>query len=327
MRVDVAESHELILSLAVASDDRRDVFGAAAPVLVERVRAFAPSPWMWTHLVSVAAESPAPRDVAAFVAHLERTPAIEVQRRLVGYYASWFRELTPTAVTDRALRGDAVAARELVRSSMPDDPSWQASLRARLGAGERRTKHELLEIVEQWGAEVFDRVTRPTLRLLRTAVRVRRRAADRSAPEALVGAFIGSEYVADPATSRVIVVPSLVLEEEIHEFDHARTLFLCVPVQHRVESRAIDGVAVLRALADERRLRIVEALASEPLSAQDLADRLALGLPTTLHHLAALRRVGLVARGGRRQAYVLRPEPLRQLRDRVGRLSRARTAR
>ena len=39
------------------------------------------------------------------------------------------------------------------------------------------------------------------------------------------------------------------------------------------------------------------------LGAQELADRLGLGLSTVLHHLGELRAAGLVERGGRRRPY------------------------
>jgi DNA-binding IclR family transcriptional regulator len=58
----------------------------------------------------------------------------------------------------------------------------------------------------------------------------------------------------------------------------------------------------------------VAALANEDLRAQEVADRVGLGLPTALHHLGALRRAGFVTNGGRRRAYALRRAPLRRLR-------------
>jgi DNA-binding transcriptional ArsR family regulator len=330
VRVDIGDAYELVLSLAIAADGDGEALGAGAP-LRARVRAFAASAWMWTHLVSVVAESPSPRDVDAIRVMLDRMPALEIQRRLVGYYTSWFREMTDARVMDLALRGDAVATRAFLRTSMPEDAAWRCSLGSRLEAGERETKRELIELIEMWDGSVFHDHLRTAMPLIRAATRIRRRRVARRASAEVVGAFLGCEYVPAPTTDRVIVVPSLVLSDQIHEFDHGRTLFLCVPVERRVTRDTSDLTIVLRALADESRMQIVVALSREDLLAQDLADELGIALSTTLHHLAALRRAGLVEHGGRRRAYALRTAPLRRLRAVLGEidapLSRVRSAR
>jgi DNA-binding transcriptional ArsR family regulator len=57
----------------------------------------------------------------------------------------------------------------------------------------------------------------------------------------------------------------------------------------------IDGqtVRVLKALADETRLRILQLLARRPLYGQQLADALGVSHPTISHHMAQLRIAGL----------------------------------
>jgi DNA-binding transcriptional ArsR family regulator len=300
VRLDVADANELVLSMGAAAS-KGDRVG-----LADDVRVFAPSPWMWTHLVSVVADAPTPRDGDALLVHLERMPALELERRLVGYYTSWFRELTAPAVMDRALAGDSAAVRAFLRTSMPEDDAWRASLRARLEAGPRRTKRELIDLVDGWNTRVFAPVARESMREVR---RVARAARDDPEGETL-RELIGGAPVTDGRD--LVIVPSAALGEDVHEFDHLRTLFLCVPVRPRKRSPSELG-ALVGVLADESRASIVTALARESLTAQELADRIGLGLPTTLHHLAALRRTGFVDRGGRRRAYALRREPLHRL--------------
>lgn len=304
MRVDVADANELVLSLAaaVANDGHR------VPLLADAHR-FAPSDWMWTHLVSVVADAPSPRDASAFLVRLDRMPAVELQRRLVGYYTSWFRDLTPPDVMDRALAGDATAIRAFLRTSMPEDAAWQASLRARLDAGPIRTKRDAVALVSAWHDAVFRPLARTTMRELRQAVRGMRAGASR---DAILRAFIGCVPRTDARA--MVIVPSLLVGAEIHEFDHAGTLFFCVPVEPRAPRGPSEISAIVRVLADDSRAAIVATLAREDLRAQEVADRVGLGLPTALHHLKALRRAGFVARGGRRRAYALRREPLRRLR-------------
>lgn len=79
-----------------------------------------------------------------------------------------------------------------------------------------------------------------------------------------------------------------------------------------------DQVVLLKALADETRLRLVRLLAREELNVQELALILKLPQPTISRHLAVLKQVGLVGdrRDGPRSFYALAeplPEPLAPL--------------
>jgi DNA-binding transcriptional ArsR family regulator len=80
----------------------------------------------------------------------------------------------------------------------------------------------------------------------------------------------------------------------------------------------------LAALADPTRRRIVELLATQPdgeLSAGELAAHFDTSRPGVSRHLRVLRELGVVsARGeGTRRLYSLRPEPLAELDDWLGR--------
>ena len=71
-------------------------------------------------------------------------------------------------------------------------------------------------------------------------------------------------------------------------------------------------LAFFKAMANESRLRIVGLLAERELSVQDLAGLLELKEPTVSHHLAALKRLGLVSvrAEGVVRWHRLRPEAL-----------------
>src|SRR6187397_1210037 len=68
---------------------------------------------------------------------------------------------------------------------------------------------------------------------------------------------------------------------------------------------------LLKALADETRLRILHLLAHEELSGTDLMEILNMGQSRISTHLALLKEVGLVVdrRHGRRMLYTLLPGP------------------
>ncbi|HET9810014.1 MAG TPA: winged helix-turn-helix domain-containing protein [Candidatus Limnocylindria bacterium] len=310
-RIESAPAYELVLSLAVAASDASTpqataVREAAGDALVERVRRFASSDWMWAHLLSLAYEAPPPRDVPAFRAFLQRVPPLEIQRRLAGFYVRWFRRSTSTAVMEAAIRGDAAAIREFVARGSGEDPSWSRSLRIRLDAGAARTKRELLPLLDMWIDSAFASVIEPTLRRLGAAASVRRRAVSGRAAIEAVSGVLGWEYVAEPGIGRVLLVPSVVIHPTTHEFEHEQTKLICFPIDPHADtspSASRELLAVAHALADESRLRALTALADSELGAQELADRLGLGLSTVLHHLGELRAAGLVERGGRRRPY------------------------
>ena len=78
--------------------------------------------------------------------------------------------------------------------------------------------------------------------------------------------------------------------------------------------------AVVRALADESRRTLLEALADGPATAGELAALLPIARPGVSRHLRVLREAGLVdvRREAQRRVYGLRPEPLAQLDEWLG---------
>jgi DNA-binding transcriptional ArsR family regulator len=78
---------------------------------------------------------------------------------------------------------------------------------------------------------------------------------------------------------------------------------------------------VLRALADESRRRMLETLVGGPATAGELAALLPIARPGVSRHLRVLREAGLVEvrRDAQRRVYRLRPEPLAEVDDWLGR--------
>lgn len=81
--------------------------------------------------------------------------------------------------------------------------------------------------------------------------------------------------------------------------------------------------ALLAALADPARWRLVGLLAERPRSVGVLARLAGARQPQTTKHLQALEQAGVVTsrRVGRRRVYALRPAPLRELAAALGRLA------
>lgn len=77
----------------------------------------------------------------------------------------------------------------------------------------------------------------------------------------------------------------------------------------------------LRALADDSRRTILETLADGPASAGELAALLPIARPGVSRHLRVLREAGLVDvhHEAQRRVYTLRPQPLTEIDDWLGR--------
>jgi DNA-binding transcriptional ArsR family regulator len=78
--------------------------------------------------------------------------------------------------------------------------------------------------------------------------------------------------------------------------------------------------AVLRALGDESRLVMLDALAKGPATAGELAALLPIARPGVSRHLRVLREAELVEvrQDAQRRVYSLRPQPLAQLDEWLG---------
>ncbi|HEY2522271.1 MAG TPA: metalloregulator ArsR/SmtB family transcription factor [Streptosporangiaceae bacterium] len=78
---------------------------------------------------------------------------------------------------------------------------------------------------------------------------------------------------------------------------------------------------VLRALADESRRTMLDTLAHGPATAGELAGMLPIARPGVSRHLRVLREAGLVEvrQDAQRRVYSLRPQPLAEVDDWLGR--------
>ncbi len=79
--------------------------------------------------------------------------------------------------------------------------------------------------------------------------------------------------------------------------------------------------AALQALADQSRRTMVEALTSGPATAGELAALLPIARPGASRHLRVLREAGLVEvrQEAQRRVYSLRPQPLAEIDEWLGR--------
>jgi DNA-binding transcriptional ArsR family regulator len=307
LEIDASPAYEFVLSLAAATATGN---AQAPPELLGEVSRFAGGcDMVWAHLLTVAYDTRPPRDVAALIEQVQTMHPRELRLRLLGYYVRYFRRATPPDVIAAAVDGDRRARKQFLDSSYPDDALWQSALAALLPMTAWETRRRLLSLLRGW-AKSFGRHYAPGELLAEAAAR-RVQARGRRA-EQMVGAVMdGWEYVAEPGINAVLLIPSRAIWPASHVFDHHSTKLICYPIAPTggiaLSAPPPELLARAQGVADERRLRILRALASDQLTAQEIATRLGMGLTTLMHHLELLRESGLVSvGGGRRKAYRLR---------------------
>ncbi len=139
----------------------------------------------------------------------------------------------------------------------------------------------------------------------------------------MIEAATGWEYVPEPGIRRVVLIPSYVLRPWSTSGERAGTRIFCYPVSDESITTDRDTpparlVRLVKALADERRLRVVKMLAADSFTLQEIADEFGVAKTTMQHHLTALRQAGLVRMRMSDHRYSLRSEVLDSLAELLG---------
>ncbi|HEU0002756.1 MAG TPA: metalloregulator ArsR/SmtB family transcription factor [Ktedonobacteraceae bacterium] len=337
VEVEAAPAYEFLISLCVFSDACgdfhsevtydvgkawfEDVRAKASPDLLANIEQFSfHSHQVWEHIFSLAYNCPAPRDVPTFIDYLETIDALELRLHLLGYYVREHRRVTPPETIYAAAQGDSEAQKMLLKTSFPDDAEWQKTLRWLLVLDIVATKNMLLDILRRWYEEVFREQEPVVLPILARDVEARRALWATMSPEQLIETCTGWEYVPEPGIKRVVLIPSYINRPYNSDAEHHGTRIFYFPVADEsvVAGSNAPPVRLLRlakALADERRLRILKKLSAESYTLQELADDFGVAKTTMHHHLITLRSAGLVRMRLSDKRYSLRPDVLDSLGD------------
>jgi DNA-binding transcriptional ArsR family regulator len=116
--------------------------------------------------------------------------------------------------------------------------------------------------------------------------------------ERLIELASGVQYVAKPDIRQVFLIPQLAVRPWVLLCEHDDARLFCYPaLDEGVADETAPPPRLLRlhkALADDRRLRMLKTLTVSSATLQELADRFGLPKSTAHHHLAILRAAGLV---------------------------------
>jgi DNA-binding transcriptional ArsR family regulator len=308
IEVEAAEAAELLFGLStlfgenrpetfdVGADRIAELRAGIAPDLAELAELLVDGAACSSSLLGLVHETPAPRRVPDFVAHLEATDPLEIQLNLLGYYMRGHHIAEPGTIR-RAALGEREAADELIAAAN----RWEekgALVRRLLELGGDRLKAQLLELVTRWNDEVFA----PTLGevgplLERSADETRALAATLPPSDFIVRVTGGIQYTAPPEIHAVVFFPSWWFRPWVMMSEHKNLRIFNYPVGTATsDDGADDGdlARLYKALGDEKRLALLRLLRRGPVALGQAAREVGLSKSTTHHHLAILRHAGLV---------------------------------
>ncbi len=270
----------------------------------------------WKHLLGLAYESEAPKDVAALLAIIEVIDPVELRLHLLGYYRRDFRRTTPLDIMLQAAEGDVEAQRQFLKMSFPEEGNWQGMLSRLFTISPEETKAFVLDTLQRWYERVFQHYEPQLQPILERDAAAKQALKQSLTPERLIEtATNGLEYVPEPGLRRVLLIPSYVNRpwNEISSYQDIMIFWYPVADENVTEDNNNPPVRLVRlykALADERRLRVLKMLMARSYSLQELADEFGVAKTTMHYHLATLRTAGLLRVTSNEKVYSLRQNML-----------------
>ncbi len=266
------------------------------------------------HMIGLVHDTPAPRDVPAFLEHLRETDADEIRLHLVQFYSREVRRMTPPTVIRAAIGGDVEARREFLRTSYPEWEMWASYLERVLDVDGEAFKADLIDTLQDW----YERVWKPESLTIMPIVERDADAKRALVRELPIDRFVttatnGVEFAPRPGIDRVVMVPSFVNRPLVTYYEFGEALIIIYPVADENVTADSDApplrlVRLSKALGDEKRLRILRALADGEKTLMELADMFGVAKTTMHHHMIVLRSAGLISVGVGSKRYRLRQE-------------------
>src|SRR5918999_2126967 len=244
LTIEVSPAYELLESLVTAFDaGESDTYEIgpdwiaearqrAGDDLLERITAVAQGDAdTFIHLIGLAYDTPAPRDIPAFLDHLRQTDADEIRLHLVQFYARDTRRSTPPAVIRAAVAGDEDAKLEFLRTSHPDWEPWTNYLRGILDADGEALKSELIAVIELWADRVFKPESLTIMPIIeRDAEAKRDLIRDLPLDRFVTTATNGVEFAPRPGIDRVVMIPSFMSRPLVSYLEFGETMLIIYPV-------------------------------------------------------------------------------------------------
>jgi biotin operon repressor len=267
---------------------------------------------VWSNLTGFAHSCPAPRDISTFLAQVEALTPLELRLILSGYYLRGAHRLILPDLILQAAQGKSAAQEQLCAAS----PVWQEIVRVLFATDPTELKSRIVSILTLWYRDVFRPLESQVVPLLLRDAQMKRELIPTMSSEQLIEtATNGLTFLPEPGYRKVLLIPSFTLRPWIITTEYLDSKIFYYPLADEIVQQGplppANLVRLYRALADERRLRILKFLVQrEPVSLQEVAEAVDVTKSTAHHHLATLRTAGLVRVSDANKGYSLRKEML-----------------
>jgi DNA-binding transcriptional ArsR family regulator len=334
VRVAVGASFELLAALwAFLDDERHPVYEASSDLVrtEERrlgtdavaIRRFAGgSLRFWDHVIGLALEAGEPYGVTGLLALIEAMDPSELRLHLAGRYNYHVGRVASAELIEKAVDGDATAQRAFRRAAFPDEPSWQRALRHVLRTDAEQLRAELLHIIQLWRGRAYGEDEERLMGILEREGVATRRQAVRLGPIELIDRVTdGLRWAIDTSMRDVLLAPSYAARPVVFYVEHRGTTLILFPVSEesvRGDEFGPPGrlVKLVKALADEGRLKVLYALRERELTVAEIAELMGMPRTSLWHHILILRSAGLIRAtkgAGNQMTYQLQEDALPQV--------------
>jgi DNA-binding transcriptional ArsR family regulator len=253
----------------------------------------------WVNLLGLAMEAPAATTVPALLDRVRSLTPLDVRLYLMGYHVPAYQGTISREVLRRAAQGDDRAIGTLVKDACYYKGDGAEILGPLLALSPEETKDLAVEVLERWHGEVFAPSEAETVAILRRDAEAKRALLGTVGPEELIELASGIEFVPRPGITQVYLIPQIAIRPWVLLCEHDDTRLFCYAVAD--ESMGLDAeappgrlVRIHKALGDEKRVRLLRAVAASNPTLQELVDQFDIPKTTLHHHMAILRTAGLV---------------------------------
>jgi DNA-binding transcriptional ArsR family regulator len=266
---------------------------------------------LWLGLLPQAYAAPEPRRVDSFIDHLAGADPKGIRREMLMMQVH--RTEATAALIDRAAEGDVESLAALAAMC---DPECLEGLQKLTALSPAASLKKIVGTLRRFDAEIFHGGEDTAAALARDGEEKRALAATLPAERLVEAATNGVTFKLQPEVSGVVLVPSAVVRPWVAITEVGTRRLFVYPVSAEALNADPDAptpwmVSFYKALADEKRLRFLNMLASGPASLSEVAERLGLAKSTVIHHARALRTAGLLLiTVGEEKEYSLRPQAI-----------------
>ena len=312
LRVDAAPAHEFLVSLCAFALPHEHATMESGPGWFENIRTRASrelahaldsigpnSGKAWVNFLGLAVAPPAVRRVPDLLARIGALSPLDVRLYLMGYHVPAYQATISREVLRRAAEGDRDAVGILVHDRAYYGGEAGQLLGPLLTLSPDRTKDLTMEVLGRWYREVFRRDEEQLVAVLDRDAEAKRALVGTVTPEELIETASGIQYVPRPDIRQVFLIPQVAMRPWVLLCEHDDTRLFCYPVADESLGTDPDApparmVRIHRALGDEKRIRMLKAIATSASTLQELADLFDVPKSSLHHHLAILRAAGLV---------------------------------